>query len=87
MEETPEQNNVRKYFLLSQKLYQRADEICEELGLNFSELLRKALEDFVGKIEKEKINKEIAEACKFYYEIDKAIAEDWRSINRLNHFD
>ena len=80
MEEPQDQNNVRKYFLLSQKLYQRADDIGEELGLNFSELLRKALEDFVGKIEKEKINKEIAEACKFYFQIDKDIAKDWRSI-------
>jgi metal-responsive CopG/Arc/MetJ family transcriptional regulator len=80
MDETAEQNNVRKYFLLSKRLYQRADGIGEELGLNFSELLRKALEDFVSKIEKEKINKEIAEACKFYYEIDKEIAADWRSV-------
>ena len=79
MEETLEQNNVRKYFLLSQNLYKRADEIGDELGLNFSELLRKALEDFVNKIEKEKINKEIAEACKFYLDIDKEIAADWRS--------
>jgi hypothetical protein len=80
MEETLEQNNVRKYFLLSQRLYQRADGIGEELGLNFSELLRKALEDFVCKIEKEKINKEIAEACKFYFDIDKETAANWRSI-------
>jgi metal-responsive CopG/Arc/MetJ family transcriptional regulator len=70
--------NVKKYFLLPRNLYQRADEISSELGLNFSELLRKALENFVSQIEKERVDKEIANACKFFYEIDKEIASDWR---------
>ena len=71
--------NVKKYFLLPQSLYQRANEISGELGLNFSELLRKALEKFVSQIEKERIDKEIANACKFFYETDKEMASDWRS--------
>ncbi|MDR3611671.1 MAG: hypothetical protein P4L27_13965 [Ignavibacteriaceae bacterium] len=70
--------NVKKYFLLPQNLYQRADEVSIELGLNFSELLRNALENYVSQIEKDRINKEIAEACKFYYDIDKEIAAEWR---------
>ena len=74
------EKTVRKYFLLPQTLFERADEIGEELGLNFSELLRKALESFVNKVEKEKIDKEIAEACKFYYDIDKEMAAEWRSV-------
>ena len=71
--------NVKKYFLLPKTLYDRADGIGEKLGLNFSELLRKALESFVSQIEKERIDKEIADACKFYYEIDQEIASEWRS--------
>ena len=70
--------SVKKYFLLPKPLYQRADEISSELGLNFSELLRKALENFVSQIEKERVDKEIANACKFFYEIDKEIASEWR---------
>ena len=77
--ETLMENNVKKYFLLPEKLYKRADEICKELGLNFSELLRKALEDFVSRLEKERIDKEIADACKYYYDMDKEIASEWRS--------
>lgn len=78
--ETITTQSVKKYFLLPKHLYQRADEISNELGLNFSELLRKALENFVSQIEKERVDKEIADACKFYYDIDKEIASEWRQV-------
>ena len=71
--------NVKKYFQLPKPLFDKAEAICIELDLNFSELLRKALENFVNNLETERINKEIADACKYYYEIDKDIASEWRS--------
>jgi metal-responsive CopG/Arc/MetJ family transcriptional regulator len=76
--ETVYVNNVKKYFLLPKSLYEKADEIGEKLGMNFSQLMRTALENYVAQVEKEKINNEIAEACKFYYDIDKQIASEWR---------
>lgn len=79
MEATIQKENIRKNILLPKTLTIKADEISAHLGLNFSELLRKALEDFLGRMEKEKINKEIAEACRFYYESDKEIASEWRN--------
>ena len=82
METTIQNKKVRKYFLLPTNLSMKAEEISAQLGLNFSELLRKALEDFVGRMEREKVNKEIADACKFYYEIDKETASEWRSAER-----
>lgn len=80
MEEIIQNENIRKNILLPKNLSIKADEISTQLGINFSELLRKALEDFVGRMEREKINKEIADACKFYYEIDKEIASEWRFV-------
>lgn len=71
--------DIRKYFLLPAHLYKRADGVGNELGLNFSELLRRALEEFVNKVEKEKIDLEIADACKYYFETDQEIAEEWRN--------
>lgn len=79
MEATIQNETIRKNILLPKNLSIKADEISAELGINFSELLRKALEDFVGRMEMERVNREIAEACRFYYGIDKEIATEWRS--------
>jgi metal-responsive CopG/Arc/MetJ family transcriptional regulator len=77
--ETTNGNNVKKYFLLPKSLFQQAEKISNELGLNFSELLRDALENYVLQKEKEKTDKEIAEACKYYYNIDEEVASEWRA--------
>jgi metal-responsive CopG/Arc/MetJ family transcriptional regulator len=79
MESVAQDDKVRKYFSLSKNLSNKADKIGSELGLNFSDLIRTALEDFVGKVEKEKIDKEIAEACAYYFDIDQEIASDWKN--------
>ena len=79
MEATIQNETIRKNIMIPKTLSNKADEISDKLGMNFSELLRKALEEFVSKVEKERINREIAEACKFYYETDKEIASEWRT--------
>ena len=71
-------DNLKKNFLLSHELANKADETGKLLGLNFSQIVRTALEEFIKRTEKEKLEKEMIEACKFYNSIDTKIAKDWQ---------
>jgi archaellum component FlaD/FlaE len=52
---------------------------AEELNMTVTDLARKALGEFIEKLERNKIEREIADACKFYYRHDKQIAEEWKT--------
>jgi antitoxin component of RelBE/YafQ-DinJ toxin-antitoxin module len=69
---------IRKNFLLSQSLFQKANDVGEKTGLNFSEVVRTALEDYIHKIERQRLEQQLIEACKFYNNIDKEIAKEWK---------
>jgi metal-responsive CopG/Arc/MetJ family transcriptional regulator len=64
-------------FQASNELYNKANQVAEELNSSLSETIRRAIEEFVEKHQKEKIDQEIIEACKYFYETDKRIAEEW----------
>jgi hypothetical protein len=71
---------VRKELWIPVKLSNKVDEIKEELGLNFTEVTKLALAEFIKITEKERLEKEMIEACKFYYTLDKEIASDWSEV-------
>ncbi len=50
--------------------------------MKFSQVVRTALEEFIKKVEKEKLEKEMIEACKFYFSVDREISYEWRKSER-----
>lgn len=69
----------KKNFYLSFELDNKINNEIKNSGITFSQLIRDLLTDWVKKREKEKIEREIMDACEFYYDVDKKLAEDWRS--------
>lgn len=72
-------DNLRKNFLLPADMVKKAEALAKDMNMNLSEMIRKALDEYIRKIEEEKIEKEAIEACKFFYDQDKKIANEWRN--------
>jgi len=68
----------RKIFYLSTELENKINKKLKESGITFSQLIRELLVEWVNKKEQERIDVEIMEACEFYNDVDKKIAEEWR---------
>ena len=66
METHVEKQMRRKNFYLSFDLAERAERLAAEKDSNLSELIRRALEDYIAKVEQERVEKEMREACEFY---------------------
>jgi hypothetical protein len=67
----------RKNFYLSLDLATRTEKLAEATGSNLSEIVRHALEEYIERVERETTEREIREACEFYYNTDKELAERW----------
>lgn len=66
-----------KNFYLPNELDEKLKKVVTELDISFSELIRNALNEYIAKLEKEQIEKEITTACEFYYDKDRELAKDW----------
>jgi antitoxin component of RelBE/YafQ-DinJ toxin-antitoxin module len=67
----------RKNFFLSLDLDNRAAAVAKHLDLDFSELVRAALDEFVQRIEREHEEEELAKACENYREFNKRFSPEW----------
>ena len=67
----------RKNFYLSSDLARRAEVLAKILDLDFSQLLREALHQFVEIKEREELERELAEACDKYREFNKRFSSEW----------
>lgn len=67
----------RKNFALSLELSHKVNKTAKELNMKLTQLIKIAVEEYLEKKEKEKLEKEIIENCKFYYSSDKETASDW----------
>ncbi|MFH0992707.1 MAG: type II toxin-antitoxin system CcdA family antitoxin [bacterium] len=65
-------------FLFPSELNRKAIKVASELGFSYSELVRQALAEFLERIERERNNREIMEAAKFFHETEKKISDEWR---------
>jgi predicted DNA-binding protein len=65
-------------FLFPSELNNKANAVAKELGFTYSDFVRQAVADFIERIERNKIDREIEEACKQFYDMDKQLAEEWR---------
>ncbi|HSQ75736.1 MAG TPA: hypothetical protein VLT13_09285 [Bacteroidota bacterium] len=72
-----EKETLRKNFLLPADLAGRAEIVARNLGVDFSQLTRQVIREFVEKAEKEPMDKEQADACKNYRQFNKKFAADW----------
>ena len=73
-------NTAKKNFVFPESLIERADRVSKNKEINLSELTRIALEEYLKKAEQKDIEKLLADAGKLYYEEDKKIAEEWRTV-------
>lgn len=69
----------KKNFYLSADLDDKISNHIGEVGINFSQLIRELLSEWVEQKEQKKIEKEIIDACEFYYDVDRKLAEEWRA--------
>ena len=67
----------RKNFFLPADLAGRAESVAKNLGVDFSQLTRQAIREFVEKAEREALEKELAEACKNYRQFNKRFSGEW----------
>jgi hypothetical protein len=58
-------------------LNEKMNSWAEELNITLSELARKALSDFIEKLEQNKREQELAEACRNYREFNKKFSSVW----------
>ena len=66
-----------KIFYISTELKNKINKKLKESGITFSQIIHDLLVEWVNKKEQERIDREIMEACEFYYDVDKKIAEEW----------
>jgi hypothetical protein len=67
---------LRKNFYLSTDLAGRAEAVARNLEIDFSQLLREALRQFVERMEREEMQRALAEACKNYREFNKKLSPE-----------
>ena len=58
-------------------LVERLEKIASARSANLSQIVRKAVEEFVTNSEREEIDKEIIKACEVNQEFDQQFASDW----------
>lgn len=72
------QKKEKVNFVFPSELNRKASETAKELGFSYSDLVRRALSEFLDRIERDKINREIIEASKYFCETEKSVADEWR---------
>ncbi len=66
-------------FYLSKDIARKTNLIAKENNSTVSEIIRLALIHFIDEFEKKKMEAELIEAYKAYYDLDKKIASEWRN--------
>jgi len=69
----------RVNFIFPSDLNRKANSVVKELGFSsYSDLVRQALTEFLERVERKKIDREIIEASKHFFEIENKTADEWR---------
>ena len=75
----PHSQTIKKDFYLPVELVTKSTTYAKQWGTTFSEFVRSAIQEKLEYLERTKIEEEIGEACRSYYEHDKRIAAEWRT--------
>jgi metal-responsive CopG/Arc/MetJ family transcriptional regulator len=78
MVDTEYNKKERTSFFLDSEFAQKVNAIADEINISVSELIRKALDNYIKKIEKERIEKELEAGYKSNYEYYLRSGEEWR---------
>jgi len=62
-------------------LLQLAKTVARERELSFTELVNRALSEYVQLVEEEKLVKELAEGYEANYELDRKINKEWKVLD------
>lgn len=73
----------RRNFYLSLELIERAERIAAERDWNLSQLCRIALEDFLTRLEREKIKQELEEGYKANHQYYSKMSEEWQFADTI----
>lgn len=72
----------RLSFFIKSELYNKINHISTQTGLTVSEIARKALQNYIDKIEKEKIEKELEDGYKINYDYYLKSQESWKYADK-----
>ena len=67
----------RKSISFSVELLERAETAARGMNVDLSHLVRLAMDQFLGRMETEGMERELAAACQNYKEFNKRYAADW----------
>ncbi len=67
----------RLNFNVTAELNEKLNSWAETLQMTLSELTRKALSEYIEKLERDKREQELAEACKNYRQFNKKFSSEW----------
>lgn len=74
-------SELKRYnFYLSNDMALKLEWLSHKMNLKVSQTLRMITEEFIKRSEEERIEKEAIEACQFYYETDRQLAEEFRPM-------
>ncbi len=62
-------------------LWDRAERATQELSINRSELVRQAVQQFIEKFQREKLEKELAEGYRANADLDRRIGEEFSAVD------
>lgn len=77
-----ENSKERMSFFVNRELFLRINEVSKRTKLTVSEIARKALEYFIEKVEKERIEKELEEGYKANYAYYLKEQEERKNANK-----
>ncbi|MGB6123108.1 MAG: hypothetical protein WBG80_14465 [Bacteroidota bacterium] len=72
-----ERRMQKRNFSFPPDLIERAQRVARSHSANLSQIVRKAVEEFVDKKEREELDQEVIRACKANREFDKEFASEW----------
>ena len=67
----------RLNFNVTAELNEKLNSWAETLQMTLSELTRKALSEYIEKLERDKREQELTEACKNYRQFNKKFSSEW----------
>ena len=75
-----ERKMLKRNFNFPPELLERAERLATANSATLSQLVRKALEEYVVRMEREEIEQEIVRACTLNRGFDREFAADWAKV-------
>ena len=77
MENTTTNQKRRLTLIVTAELNEQMNSWAERLQVTLSELTRKAISEYIERLEQDMLERELAEACTNYREFNKKFSSEW----------